>query len=48
MGKNMKKNTYTYESLYCTIEIKHKIVNEPYLNKIKKKLSKDNKRTWSN
>ena len=37
MGKNMKKNTYMYESLYCTIEIKHNVVNEPYLNKIKKK-----------
>ena len=40
MGKNMKKNTYMYESLYCTIEIKHNVVNEPYLNKKKKNFLK--------
>ena len=32
----MKKDTYTYESLCCTAEIKHNIVNELYLNKKKK------------
>ena len=48
MEKNKKKDTYMYESLCCTAEIKHNIINELYLNKIKKRLSKDNKRTWSN
>ena len=36
MEKNMKRNTCITESLCCTAEIKHIIVNQIYFSKTKK------------